>query len=79
MTTADVFTPEDMEAIRIKEKRRELIEEVKSWGRSYRSDGEPGLPDNRYTDEMIDHLELLTDEQIDAIEDIHDYDYRRGA
>ena len=77
--TADVFSAEDMEMISIKDKRRELIEEVRSWGKSYRQDGEPGLKDNRYADEMIDHLELLTDEQIDAIEDIHEYDYRGGA
>ena len=57
-------------------RRQELIAEVKTWDATYRQDGEPFLKGNRFSDEMIDHLESLSDNEIEAIDDIYLYDYK---
>jgi len=57
-------------------KRQELIKEAETYDKSWNSLGEPYGAQNRYRDELIDHLEELSDEEIEAIDSLDEYDYK---
>jgi hypothetical protein len=62
--------------LEIELKRKNLIAEVESWDASWRHDGEPRMQPNRYKDDLIEHLEELPSEEVEAINDIYEYDYK---